>query len=57
MDVSKNKDWQTLKQYTLDTYGHCDMLINNADVEGATVPVWASSISQIKHTMDVNLWE
>ena len=54
MDVSKNKDWQTLKQYTLDTYGHCDMLINNAGVEGATVPVWASSISQIKHTMDVN---
>ncbi len=54
MDVSKNKDWQALKTLTLDTHGHCDILINNAGIEGATVPVWASSISQIKQTMDVN---
>jgi butyryl-CoA dehydrogenase len=54
MDVSKQKDWQQFKALCQTTYQGCDVLINNAGIEGATVPVWASTVTQIKRTMDVN---
>ena len=54
MDVSKQKDWQQFSTLCQDTYQGCDVLINNAGIEGATVPVWASTVSQIKRTMDIN---
>lgn len=54
MDVSKNKAWSDLKDRVLEVHGKCDILINNAGIEGAAVPAWASSVTQIKQTMDVN---
>lgn len=56
MDVSQISDWQQFKDLALTRFGGCHMLINNAGIEGAAKPAWASSDAQIKQTMDVNFY-
>lgn len=56
MDVSHSEDWQTFKQLALDSFGGCHMLINNAGIEGAAQPAWASTPEQLTRTMDVNFF-
>lgn len=56
MDVSQPKHWQQFKDLALAQFGGCHMLINNAGIEGAAQPFWASMDTQIKQTMDVNFY-
>ena len=56
MDVSSTEHWQAFKELALSRFGGCHMLINNAGIEGAAKPVWASSEAQIKQTMDINFY-
>ena len=56
MDVSQPEHWQQFKDLALAQFGGCHMLINNAGIEGAAQPFWASMETQIKQTMDVNFY-
>ena len=55
-DVSKISQWQALAKLCKSEHDGCDILINNAGIEGAAVPVWASDMKTIKRTMDVNFY-
>ena len=56
MDVSNTEHWLAFKQLVIDEYGGCHMLINNAGIEGAAQPAWASTPDQLERTMDVNFF-
>ena len=56
LDVSDEAQWDAFKELCESRFGGCDMLINNAGIEGATKPVWASSTAAIKQTMDINFY-
>ena len=55
-DVSKISQWHALSKLCKSEYDGCDILINNAGIEGAAVPVWAADMKTIKRTMDVNFY-
>lgn len=54
-DVSKEDDVKRLARKTLTTYGHVDLLFNNAGV-GSGSTLWESTINDCKWVIDVNLW-
>lgn len=56
MDVSNPEHWLAFKQLAIDTFAGCHMLINNAGIEGAAQPAWASTPEQLQRTMDVNFF-
>jgi NAD(P)-dependent dehydrogenase (short-subunit alcohol dehydrogenase family) len=56
MDVSNTEHWLAFKQLVIDEFGGCHMLINNAGIEGAAQPAWASTPEQLNRTMDVNFF-
>lgn len=56
MDVSQVQDWEQFKQLAIDSFGGCHMLINNAGIEGAAQPAWASTPEQLTRTMNVNFY-
>ncbi|MDG1255446.1 MAG: SDR family NAD(P)-dependent oxidoreductase [Glaciecola sp.] len=56
MDVSNTDHWLAFKQLAIDEFGGCHMLINNAGIEGAAQPAWASTTEQLNRTMDVNFF-
>ena len=56
MDVSNTEHWLAFKKLAMDEFAGCHMLINNAGIEGAAQPAWASTPEQLNRTMDVNFF-
>ncbi|HAB01187.1 MAG TPA: hypothetical protein DCE08_07005 [Ruminococcaceae bacterium] len=55
MDVTVPQDWTKAKNIILDTYGHLDVLVNNAGGGVAIKEVSALSISEIDDVIKLNL--
>jgi butyryl-CoA dehydrogenase len=56
MDVSEKPAWQRFLSSTANQFGHIDILINNAGIEGSCQPVWASDDDILHKVMDVNFY-
>lgn len=53
-DISLIENVQKLYELTMDTYGRCDMLVNNAGV-AVSGPIWEIPIQDINWITEVNL--
>ena len=55
-DVSIKSSWQSFLTATCDHFGHIDVLLNNAGIEGSSKPVWATSDETLERVMAVNFF-
>jgi NAD(P)-dependent dehydrogenase (short-subunit alcohol dehydrogenase family) len=53
-DVAKPEDCQALVDAAMETFGHVDVLVNNAGV-GTAVPATRETVEQFRDVIDVNL--
>ena len=53
-DISLIENVQKLYELTMDTYGRCDMLVNNAGV-AVSGPIWEIPLQDINWITEVNL--
>ena len=55
MDVSDPESVETATRNTLAAMGHIDVLVNNAGVNGPTVPSWEYPVAEWRRVMAVDL--
>lgn len=56
MDVADREQWQRFLTETERELGSIDVLVNNAGIEGASKPVWATTDTTLHRVMDVNFY-
>ena len=55
-DVSSEDKMLQLAKTAFATFGHVDVLINNAGISGPIAPLWELPSAQIRQVMDVNVY-
>ncbi len=55
-DVSKIEQVEALADFAWDTYGHCDVIVNNAGVSQNFVPVIDTPMEEFHRVMSINLF-
>ncbi len=55
-DVSDRDAVYAFADHVQAELGGADVVINNAGVEGATEPVWATTDAELEHVMGINFW-
>ncbi|MDM7860843.1 SDR family oxidoreductase [Alteromonas sp. ASW11-36] len=56
MDVADPQAWQSFVNQAYTQFGHIDICINNAGIEGTSAPVWASDFATLERVMAVNFY-
>ncbi|MBT0586310.1 SDR family NAD(P)-dependent oxidoreductase [Alteromonas oceanisediminis] len=56
MDVSHEQQWCTFLAASEAALQNIDIVINNAGIEGASAPVWATSQETLERVMNVNFY-
>lgn len=56
LDVSDYAAWCQFADDVRARFGPAHLVINNAGIEGTTLPVWASEMPDIQRTMDINFY-
>lgn len=54
-NVTNENEWMTIVNDTVSKYGHLDVLVNNAGIAPALVPVDQETLDDWKHVIDVDL--
>jgi 2-dehydro-3-deoxy-L-rhamnonate dehydrogenase (NAD+) len=55
VDVTRPEEIHTMVERALESYGHLDVLVNNAGINGRNAPLWETSDEEWEKMMAINL--